>query len=331
MKNKRILVTGGLGFIGSHFAELLHERCQDCLITIVDNLSYCTARATEEFIWDLYQDKKNTLEILYKDINDYNSVHKHDYVINFAAESHVDNSIKNGQPFLDSNVNGLYNLLRQVDGQRFVQIGTDEVYGSLTLTDTPSVETDLLKPSSVYSSTKAAADLIALSFYTTHKKDIIVTRCTNNFGPRQYTEKLIPTVITRALNNKKIPLYGSGTNVREWIYVKEHCEKVYDVLLYGESGNIYNIRPDTINDYNNKHIIETILSILEKDNNLIEHVTDRKGHDLRYALNDDKFQKLNRQIQLDLPNTKNTFAKDLENTIIWYKDHYDWWDTKSID
>ena len=283
MKNKQILVTGGLGFIGSHFVELLHEKCTNCKITIVDSYNYSVSSRTEELIWDLYLDKKNTLEIVYKSIHQYNNVAKFDYVINFAAESHVDNSITNGSPFIKSNVVGVYHLLNQLrDGQRFIQIGTDEVYGSLSLNASPSEDEDRLKPSSIYSSTKAAADLIAFSYYHTYNRDIIVTRCTNNFGPRQYPEKLIPVVVKKALADEKIPVYGTGENIRQWIYVKDHCEKILNVLKFGESGQTYNLAPHYNNeDYgeiNNITLVEDILSILNKPDSLISFVEESGPH-----------------------------------------------------
>tara|TARA_R100000008_G_C3586641_1_gene172952 strand:- start:2141 stop:3175 length:1035 start_codon:yes stop_codon:yes gene_type:complete len=342
MKNKKILVTGGLGFIGSHFVELLHKKCTNCIITIVDNYSYCVSQKTEDYLWDLYEpfpwyrgDKKNKLEIIYSDINDYDDVAKHDYIINFAAESHVDNSIKNGDPFLTSNVNGVYYLLKQVkEHQRFIQIGTDEVYGSLELNSSPSEEGHLLEPSSVYSSTKAAADLISLSFYHTYNKDVIVTRCTNNFGPRQYHEKLIPVVIKKALADESIPVYGTGENIRQWIYVKDHCEKIYNILKFGTAGKIYNIAPDYYegeSEINNINLVQEILFNLKKPEKLISFVEDRKGHDVRYSLRQGMYRAMmimNDQ-QLELPGIEKTFADDLRYTIMWYKKHNDWWDKKS--
>ena len=257
----------------------------------------------------------------------------YDYVINFAAESHVDNSIENGDPFIQSNVVGVYNLLNQLrEGQRFIQIGTDEVYGSLQLTSSPSEEGDLLKPSSVYSSTKAAADLIALSYYHTYKRDIIVTRCTNNFGPRQYPEKLIPVVVRNALADAYVPVYGTGENVRQWIYVKDHCEKIYNVLKYGTAGDIYNFAPNYGNDnhgeINNINLVQEILHILEKPESLISFVEDRKGHDLKYCLRESNYRDMmiRAGYQLDLPGTEKTFADDLRYTIMWYTKNESWWE-----
>ena len=333
MKNKHILVTGGLGFIGSHFVELLHEQCTNCKITIVDSYNYSVSEKTENLIWDLFLDKKNKLEIVYKPIHKFDKVGVYDYIVNFAAESHVDNSIENGDPFIQSNVVGVYHLLNQLrEGQRFIQIGTDEVYGSLQLTSSPSEEGDTLHPSSVYSSTKAAADLIALSYYHTYKRDVIVTRCTNNFGPRQYPEKLIPVVVRNALADAYVPVYGTGENVRQWIYVKDHCEEIFNVLKYGTSGEIYNFAPNYGNDnhgeINNINLVQEILYILNKPESLISFVEDRKGHDLKYCLRESNYRNMMIEAgyQLDLPGTEKTFADDLRYTIMWYTKNESWWE-----
>jgi dTDP-glucose 4,6-dehydratase len=332
MKNKSILVTGGLGFIGSHFVELLYKECSNCTITILDNFCYCVAKRTDDYLFNMFQDSTNKFNIIYEDINNFTDVKDYDYVINFAAESHVDNSIKDGTPFITSNYTGVYNLLTQLkDNQRFIQVGTDEVYGSLQFNSSPSEEYDRLDPSSVYSATKAGADLLALSFNRTYNKDIIITRCTNNFGPRQYPEKLIPVVINKALNNEKIPVYGNGENIRQWIYVTDHCRKLFDVLKYGTSGKIYNIAPDYDSEITNISIVNQILEILKKPKKLITYVEDRKGHDLRYSLRASQYRGMmyaNDQ-QLDLPGTEKTFADDLRYTIMWYSENKNWWRKES--
>jgi len=332
MKNKSILVTGGLGFIGSHFVELLYKECSNCTITILDNFCYCVAKKTDDYLFNMFQNSTNKFNIIYEDINNFTDVKDYDYVINFAAESHVDNSIKDGTPFITSNYTGVYNLLTQLkDNQRFIQVGTDEVYGSLQFTSSPSEEYDRLDPSSVYSATKAGADLLALSFNRTYNKDIIITRCTNNFGPRQYPEKLIPVVINKALNNEKIPVYGKGENIRQWIYVTDHCRKLFDILKYGTSGKIYNIAPDYDSEITNNSIVNQILEILKKPKKLITYVEDRKGHDLRYSLRASQYRGMmfaNDQ-QLDLPGTEKTFADDLRYTIMWYSENKNWWRKES--
>lgn len=332
MKNKSILVTGGLGFIGSHFVELLYKECSNCKITILDNFSYCVAKRTDDYLWDMFQDSTNDLEIIYDDINNFTDVKGNDYVINFAAESHVDNSIKDGTPFITSNYTGVHNLLTQLnDKQRFIQVGTDEVYGSLDFDATASKEHDPLDPSSIYSATKAGADLLSLSFHRTYNKDVIVTRCTNNFGPRQYPEKLIPVVINKALKDEVIPVYGNGENMRQWIYVKDHCTKLFNILKYGQSGKVYNIAPDYNSEINNINLVQEILHVLKKPESLISFVEDRKGHDLRYSLSEGQYRAMmliNHQ-QLDLPGTEKTFADDLRYTIMWYSENKNWWSKES--
>jgi len=337
MKNKNILVTGGLGFIGSHFVELLYKKCKNCKITIVDSYSYCVSQNTEDYLWDLYKHTaghSNKLDIIYQSISDFKLGKPravYDYIVNFAAESHVDNSIKAGDIFIDSNYVGVYELLKQLpDTTRFLQVGTDEVYGSLQFNSSPSEEYDLLEPSSVYSATKAGADLLALSFHKTYKKDIIITRCTNNFGPRQYSEKFIPVIAYKANNNEQIPVYGKGNNIRQWIYVKDHCEKIYNVLLQGDAGKIYNLAPDSEyhSEISNIEIVEIILTILKKPKRLISYVEDRKGHDLRYSLRDSMYRSMMIQAgkQLEFSETQKTFADDLRYTIMWYIENEKWWD-----
>jgi len=216
MKNKNILVTGGLGFIGSHFIELLYKECENCEITIIDSYAYCVSEKTEDYLWDMYKGSSNKLDIIYVSISDFKLDKEYDYIVNFAAESHVDNSITAGDVFIDSNYVGVYELLKQLsDSTRFLQVGTDEVYGSLDFNSDPSEEYSPLDPSSIYSATKAGADLLALSFNRTYKKDVIITRCTNNFGPRQFSEKFIPVVINKVRKNEKIPIYGKGENMRQ--------------------------------------------------------------------------------------------------------------------
>jgi len=337
MKNKNILVTGGLGFIGSHFVELLYKKCKNCKITIVDSYSYCVSQNTEDYLWDLYKHTaghSNKLDIIYQSISDFKLGKPravYDYIVNFAAESHVDNSIKAGDIFIDSNYVGVYELLKQLpDTTRFLQVGTDEVYGSLQFNSDPSEEYSLLEPSSIYSATKAGADLLALSFHKTYKKDIIITRCTNNFGPRQYSEKFIPVIAYKANNNEQIPVYGKGNNIRQWIYVKDHCEKIYNVLLQGDAGKIYNLAPDSEyhSEISNIEIVEIILTILKKPKRLISYVEDRKGHDLRYSLRDSMYRSMMIQAgkQLEFSETQKTFADDLRYTIMWYIENEKWWD-----
>ena len=331
MKDKNILVTGGLGFIGSHFIELLYKECKNCKITIIDSYAYCVSEKTEDYLWDMYKKSSNELDIIYVSISDFKLDKEYDYIVNFAAESHVDNSIKAGDVFIDSNYVGVYELLKQLpDSTRFLQVGTDEVYGSLQFNSEPSKEYDLLEPSSIYSATKAGADLLALSFHKTYKKDIVITRCTNNFGPRQFPEKFIPVITYKANNDEQIPVYGKGDNIRQWIYVKDHCEKIYNVLTLGDSGKIYNLAPDSEyhSEIPNIEIVNLVLKILNKPNSLISFVEDRKGHDLRYSLTDSIYRSMMIQAseQLEFSETRKTFADDLEYTIMWYIKNEQWWD-----
>jgi len=330
MKDKSILVTGGLGFIGSHFVELLDKKCKNCKITIIDSYAYCVSEKTEDYLWDMYRKSSNKLDIIYVSISDFKLDKEYDYIVNFAAESHVDNSIKAGDIFIDSNYVGVYELLKQLpDNTRFLQVGTDEVYGSLQLNSEPSEEYSLLEPSSIYSATKAGADLLALSFHKTYKKDIIITRCTNNFGPRQYTEKFIPVVIQKANNNEPIPVYGEGVNIRQWIYVKDHCEKLYNVLTRGTAGQIYNLAPasEYHSEIPNIDVVYLVLKILNTSTSFISFVEDRKGHDIRYSLRDSMYRSMMIQSgdQLEFSVTQKTFENDLKHTIMWYIENAHWW------
>lgn len=338
MQNKTILVTGGYGFIGSHFVELLLKKCTNTIIDIVDAKTYCYSTKTYRYIKDLASETSNTINFYSRDIRFFTlpKERNYDYIVNFAAESHVDNSISNGYHFLTTNIEGTFNLLNQLkDNTRFVQISTDEVYGSLTKDDRSSLEDDILAPSSMYSATKASADLIALSFYKTHKKNVIVTRCCNNFGPRQYTEKFIPKAINSLLKLKtKISLYGSGDNIRQWIYVGDHCKQVYDIMINGNPGEIYNIEPtyknNNVCEFSNLEIAKKIIKIIYgKEDDLYLFVEDRKGHDFRYSLNGYKSKQLLNNLsdyrQECLPGLENTFDTYLEHTIMWYKNNLDWW------
>ena len=330
LENKKILVTGGLGFIGSHFVELLLETCSDCMIDIIDVKDYCVSEKTETLLRNKAEDTSNHLDVFEENIVYWEFEETYDYVINFAAQSHVDRSIEDGNEFVMTNVVGTHNLLNQFNGTRFIQVGTDEVYGSLTSLDRPSLESDLLAPSSVYSSSKASADLIALSFFHTHKKDVVVTRCTNNFGPRQYPEKLIPVIVDKIENNEKIPVYGTGENIRQWIYVKDHAQQILSVMMNGIAGEIYNIAPSytSNSEITNIDIVNKIINICGSGE--IEYVTDRKGHDMRYSLNGSKTRRINiGKDELLLPGLEKTFDSDLEYTIMWYKENKDWWYEKT--
>ena len=241
-----------------------------------------------------------------------------DHVVHFAAESHVDRSIKDGSVFVKTNVLGTHILLKsalEFKVQKFIHISTDEVYGSIK--SGSFKETDILTPSSPYSSSKAGSDLLAQSYYTTYGLPIIITRCTNNFGPYQYPEKLIPLFVTNLLENRKVPVYGTGTNVRDWIYVFDHCKAVDYVLHFGADGEIYNVGGG--NEKTNIEITHKILELLGKDESMMEYVTDRKGHDFRYSLNCCKLKELGWDPEY-------SFEEALEATVKWYIENKWWWE-----
>tara|TARA_B100000809_G_scaffold165504_1_gene162779 strand:+ start:551 stop:1540 length:990 start_codon:yes stop_codon:yes gene_type:complete len=309
----KLLVTGGLGFIGSNFILKMLEHTDIQIINI-----------DAEFYGS---DHKNLSKI--KDSQRYNFVKgnianrkfmneqiaKCDAVVSFAAESFVDRSINDANPFLVSNIRGAFTILDIITKQnkRMIQISTDEVYGSLS-NDT-AVEESKLNPSNPYAATKASAELLIKSYITTFGSDVIITRCTNNFGPRQFIEKLIPKTIILANQNKKIPIYGNGKNIRDWIYVDDHCEAVSLALFNGKSGESYNISAG--NEMDNLTIVRKILDIMNKSEDLIEFVDDRPGHDFRYSMNSKK-------ISSELGwKTKSNFNENLKTTIEWYLENPD--------
>lgn len=286
---QKIIVTGGCGFIGSNFINYVLDNKLAHNVINIDKMSYAS---NEEYInkkhrtdkkYSFYQDDlvKEPSLISTKGI---------EYIFHFAAESHVDNSIKNPKPFVDSNVLGTFNIVDW--GYRHnipvVVISTDEVYGSLSWKENSADEYYPLKPSSVYSSSKAAADLIALSYYKTHRYNVKITRCSNNFGYNQHKEKFIPNTILKALKKEKIPVYGNGMNIREWIWVEDHCKAVWEVATKGTPGNVYNIGSG--NEQRNIDVVKMILDIMKLPHDLIEYVEDRKGHDIRYSIDCSKLQ-----------------------------------------
>ncbi|MEH7574369.1 dTDP-glucose 4,6-dehydratase, partial [Cytobacillus firmus] len=239
---------------------------------------------------------------------------KYHAIINFAAESHVDRSIKDASPFIRTNIKGTFNLLQAVllgKAEKMIQISTDEVYGSLEPNDIPFTEETPLKPNNPYSASKAGADLLVRSYFKTHQLPLIITRCSNNFGPMQHPEKFIPKTINHAINNKTIPLYGDGLNVRDWIYVTDHCLAIQMVLEKGVPGEVYNIGGSE--EKTNREVIEMILNLLGKNTDLIVMAQDRPGHDRRYAMNSSK-------ITRDLGwKPLVTFPEGIQKTIDWYK------------
>jgi dTDP-glucose 4,6-dehydratase len=319
---KTVLVTGGCGFIGTHLLELLLKET-DYRILVADKLSYAAdARNISKFTQqnDYNEDR---IKFYYVDIANAAALgsifndNKIDGVINVAAESHVDNSISGPEPFVYSNIVGSFNLLelsKKHNIKKFLQVSTDEVYGSASDMDMFD-ETERLNPSSIYSASKASADLLAMSYYKTHGMHVNITRCSNNYGPYQHHEKLLPKVILNALCDKKIPVYGSGTNTREWIYVKDHCRAILNVFLEGLPGEIYNV--STFVEYTNIAIIKLILKMLGKSENLITFVEDRKGHDQAYRICSKKISK-----ELDWSVDENLFEANMLCTIQWYTDRH---------
>lgn len=336
---KTYLVTGGAGFIGSNFVHYVLETYEDARVINVDKLTYAGNLAN-------ISDLANHPRHVFKQIDIRNAVeldrlftkYNPDYVINFAAESHVDNSIADCSPFIQSNVEGTMILLQvakndweEPDGSfgkhTFLQVSTDEVYGSLTLedSDTYFTESTPLNPHSPYSASKASADMLVKSFYDTYGFPAVITRCSNNYGPYQFPEKLIPLCIKNCLEHKNIPVYGDGLNVRDWLYVKDHCRAVDYAARYGKHGSVYNVGGH--NEWSNIQIVKTIIACIAaamKDDaineNLIEYVADRKGHDRRYGINAKKIgETLGWQ-----PETP--WEEGIASTIIWYLQHRDWMD-----
>jgi len=312
-----ILVTGGLGFIGSNFILKILSRFPEYKIT---NIDACFPGSNLKNLESISNNKQYSFvkgDILNSTLVD-KLISENDVVINFAAESHVDRSISNPKPFLDTNIFGVYTILESLRKfkKKLIQISTDEVYGSLL--QGSAYESYPLNPSSPYSSSKASAELLANSYHITYDLDVIITRCTNNYGPRQFPEKLIPKTILLALQNKKIPIYGKGTNIRDWIFVDDHCDAILNILSNGKSGNSYNISAD--NEVDNITIVKKILSIMDKNENLIEFVEDRPGHDFRYSLDSSKIRK-----ELDW-SQKIDFEAGLDKTVQWYLKNKQWWE-----
>jgi len=314
----RLLVTGGAGFIGSNFVRRVVDGTLSGIseITVLDKLTYAGT------LTNLSSLPSGSYQFVQGDICDselVNRVTKNiDAVINFAAESHVDRSITGVQEFIETNVLGTQNLLDAAHRngvETFVQISTDEVYG--TISEGSWSEDFPLLPNSPYSASKASADLITRSYYRTFGLDVRITRCSNNYGPHQYPEKVIPLFVTNLIDNKTVPLYGSGLNVRDWLHVDDHCRGIYAVLMKGRAGEIYNIGGGQ--ELANKELTLIILDQMGKNASSIEYVQDRLGHDLRYSVNINKISKeLGYQPQIK-------FEDGIRETIEWYKKNEDWW------
>ena len=285
----RALVTGGCGFIGSNFIKHMVKKYSEYEFINYDVLTYAgdlsNVRECEEY--DNYQFVRGDI-CNYEKLEETVSNFDIDVIINFAAESHVDNSIENSDEFIQTNINGTHTLLKLMHKftiHKFVQISTDEVYGTLTENNEPFTEDTPLAPNSPYAASKTSADLLCRSFYETYGYPITITRCSNNYGPNQYPEKLIPLMIEKATNDEKLPVYGDGRNIRDWVHVQDHCEAIDVVLHKGEDGEVYNIGGEC--EKRNIEIVQTIINNLGGE---IEYVEDRKGHDWRYAMNISKIK-----------------------------------------
>lgn len=323
--NRTVIVTGGAGFIGSNFIFHMLKKYLDYRIVCLDCLTYAGNMSTLTSIIE-----NSRFRFVRESITDRKSVYRlfeeeqPDIVVNFAAESHVDRSIENPEVFLDTNIKGtavLMDACRKYGIERYHQVSTDEVYGDLPL-DRPDLfftEETPIHTSSPYSSSKAAADLLVLAYYRTYGLPVSITRCSNNYGPYHFPEKLIPLMIANALDDKPLPVYGNGENIRDWLYVEDHCKAIDLVIHKGRVGEVYNVGGH--NEMRNIDIVRIICRALNKPESLITYVTDRKGHDMRYAIDATKIHS-----ELGwLPETK--FEDGIKKTIQWYLGHQEWWKT----
>ena len=311
-----LMVTGAAGFIGANYVHYVLKARPEYDLVVYDKLTYAGNM-------DNLKDVMGRIKFVKGDICDANAVDETikeygvDAIINFAAETHVDRSIDRASEFLATNVQGTYTILEAVrkhDIKKFLQISTDEVYGSIE--SGSFYETSNINPSNPYSAAKAAGDLLVRSYYNTYRAPVIITRSSNNFGPYQYPEKLIPVMILKALNDEKLPVYGTGMNVRDWIYVEDNCAGVDTVFHKGRIGEVYNMGGG--NEKPNIEVVKHILNYLGKPESLISYVTDRPGHDTRYSLNSDKTKSLGWKPEY-------SFEEALDKTIQWYLDNECWW------
>ncbi len=313
---KTMLVTGGCGFIGSNFVRYVLAKYPDYHVINLDKLTYAGNPAN---LTDIENDER--YRFVLGDICDAQVVEplvkKADYIVNFAAETHVDRSILGGAEFVQTNVNGTYALLdcaREYGIERFLQVSTDEVYGSID--EGEWTEEWPLEPRSPYSASKASAELLVRAFYITHELPTLVTRCSNNIGPYQYPEKRVPLFVTNAMDDLPLPIYGDGSQVRDHLYVEDHCTAIDLVLHDGNVGEVYNVGGD--NDATGLEVVRTILSMLDKPDSLIQYVADRPGHDLRYALDSSKLKALGWQPQCN-------YEEAMQRTVDWYVENESWW------
>lgn len=320
----KILVTGGAGFIGANFIYYMQQKHPDYKIVCLDDLTYAGNLSTLDKAM-----KQESFEFVKGDITDKKTVNelfeknRFDIVINFAAESHVDRSIEDSGIFLSTNILGTQVLLeacRKFGTKRFHQVSTDEVYGDLPLDrqDLYFTEETPIRTSSPYAASKASADLLVLAYFRTYKLPVTISRCSNNYGPYQFPEKLIPLVISRALANETIPVYGKGENVRDWLYVEDHCSAIDLIIHNGREGEVYNVGGH--NEKANIDVVKEILADLGKPETLITYVTDRPGHDMRYAIDPEKIYKTVGW----MPTI--AFGEGMKKTIAWYLDNKKWWD-----
>jgi len=313
----KLLVCGGYGFIGSAFIKNHIKNFPQDTIVNIDNLTIGSNKL------NLSEINHENYSFIKEDLQNFDKIEKIskdvDVIVNFAAETHVDRSIANPKPFIETNILGTYSLLEssRKHGKLFIHISTDEIYGDLEDKESFN-ENDILKPSNPYSATKAAADLLVGSYRRTYGIDCIITRCTNNFGPNQFPEKLIPKTIIRALKNLKIPLYGDGNQIRSWIYVLDHVDAVDSLISKGRTGEIYNIT--AWNEISNKNIVGKILELMNKSTDLIEFVFDRPGHDKHYSIDSSKIKN---EINW---NPKYDFDLALKETVNWYMNNKQWWE-----
>ncbi len=327
---KKILVTGGCGFIGSSYILNILNNYSDIEILNIDLMTYATSKKTSALLY-----KNNNYSHLTLDISNHSSIESEilnfhpNLIVNFAAESHVDNSINGALPFINSNILGVFNLLeisknlaiQNSEVFLFHQISTDEVYGDLEINEPAFTELNAYNPSSPYSATKSSADMLVSAWGRTFNIPYLITNCSNNFGPRQHSEKLIPKVIFNAIKNIDIPIYGNGLNIRDWIYVDDHTQAIIELHKKNITADRFNIGGN--NELSNLDLVKEIIEILKSKYNFnpkINFVEDRKGHDKRYAINmkktDDFIGKL----------PKNSFKENLEKTISWYMKNSEWWD-----
>ena len=316
----RLLVTGGAGFIGSNFVRRIFDQTYPGIssVVILDKLTYAGVRENLLSAQDI-----SNYSFIEGDICDTELVASMledvDAVLNFAAESHVDRSINGASDFVQTNIVGVQVLLDAIKNSgrkiRFLQVSTDEVYGSIK--SGSWTEDWPLQPNSPYSASKASGELIARSYNRTHGMDVVITRCSNNYGTHHFPEKLIPLFITNLIEAKKVPVYGTGENVRDWLHVDDHCRGIYSALMNGRSGEIYNIGGGR--ELTNNEITSLILEAMDADESSIEYVEDRKGHDLRYSVD---WTKINRELGYE-PKVK--FEDGLRETIQWYRDNEAWW------